>query len=246
MSRNFDLIKEIERERELTATANHPQVSTPRAVIKGVVSQAGGNPGGKELARLVEGIFLSATAPAPRKVVFCGVDEESGSSSVCASVGRILASKGAKSVCVVDANLRLARLSRILGVDSTIAIHKEASFDPERCAQVDGGLWLAGTDHLADTHGLPLPDMEVERRLTHLGSSFDYLLIDAPGLAICSDAALLGKIADATILVIEAGLTRRAGAVAAKAVLDAAGVRLYGTVLHNWTLPLPETMFNRL
>jgi Mrp family chromosome partitioning ATPase len=246
MSRNFDLIQEIEQERQFITTPDHPPASTFRSAVKENGSQPDGNSEDRQITRLVQNVFLSGGELAPRKVVFCGVDEESGSSSVCARVGRILASQSPKSVCVVDANLRLARISRILGVAATIPISKETSSSPERCSHAGGNLWLAGTEHLAGVRGHPLENVEVEQRLAHLSNSFDYLLIDAPGLGVCSDAALLGKIADATILVIEAGLTRRTSAVAAKAILDAAGVPLFGTVLLNWTLPIPETLFNRL
>jgi len=246
MSRNFDLIREIEQEREFSTTPGHTHASTFRSVAKGTGFQSEGNSEDRQIARLVQNVFLSGGELAPQKVVFCGVDEESGSSSVCARVGRILASQSPKSVCIVDANLRLARISRILGADATIPISKDTSTSPERCDDAGGSLWLAGTEHLAGTRGHPLGNVEVEQRLAHLSNSFDYLLIDAPGLAVCSDAALLGKIADATILVIEAGFTRRTSAVAAKAILDAAGVPLFGTVLLNWKLPIPEALFNRL
>ena len=246
MSRNFDLIAEIENERELMASEKSPRVSTGRSVVNEVAFQNEESLGGKEIARLVQNVFLSARDLAPRKVVFCGVDEESGSTSVCARAGQILAPKSSKSVCVVDANLRRPRLSRMLGVDTTINISGKNSSNREQCAHLGGSLWLAGTDKIAGAGGLILPEAELKQRLAQLDASFDYLLIDAPGLAVCSDAALLGQIADATILVIEAGLTRRASAVKAKAALEVAGIRLLGTVLHNRTFPIPEKLYKLL
>lgn len=246
MSRNFDLIHEIEHERELLTSSSEPRVSIDRSAVQEAASFDEGNLGGEEMARLIQSVFLPAHKPAPRKVVFCGVDEESGSSSVCAKAGRILASRSAKSVCIVDANLRRSRVSRILGVETTIRISKRPSSDPEQCGHIGGSLWLAGTDHLMDASGSPLQELELEHRLAHLGNQFEYLLIDAPGLAVSNDAALLGRNADATILVVEAGSTRRTSAAMAKAALDAAGVKLTGTVLHNWKFPISETLYKRL
>jgi Mrp family chromosome partitioning ATPase len=72
------------------------------------------------------------------------------------------------------------------------------------------------------------------------------VLIDAPGTIVCGDAAILGQVADAAVLVIEANSTRRLSARKAKEALDAAGVRLLGTVLHNRSFPIPETLYNWL
>jgi Mrp family chromosome partitioning ATPase len=75
---------------------------------------------------------------------------------------------------------------------------------------------------------------------------FEYMLIDAPGTSVCGDAQLLGLVADAAILVIEANSTRRLTARKAKETLDAAGVRLLGTILHNRSFPIPEGLYKRL
>jgi Mrp family chromosome partitioning ATPase len=72
------------------------------------------------------------------------------------------------------------------------------------------------------------------------------MLIDAPGISVCGDAQLLGQIADAAILVIEANSTRRLTARKAKESLDAAGVRLLGTVLNNRIFPIPEGIYRKL
>jgi Mrp family chromosome partitioning ATPase len=72
------------------------------------------------------------------------------------------------------------------------------------------------------------------------------MLIDAPGTSVCGDAQLLGQIADAAILVIEANSTRRLTARKAKESLESAGVRLLGTVLCNRLFPIPERLYRIL
>ena len=53
-------------------------------------------------------------------------------------------------------------------------------------------------------------------------------------------------VADAAILVIEANSTRRLTARKAKESLDAAGVRVLGTVLHNRSFPIPGWVYRNL
>jgi Mrp family chromosome partitioning ATPase len=200
----------------------------------------------EEILGLVRRVFFSPDGSAPRLVVFCGVDAESGSSSVCARVGRALATESSGPVCIVDANVRSASLSGIIGVDTATAFFDKTSTVREGYEQIGGNLWFAGPDTLADDRGaLPSVD-ELKLRLTQLRGGFEYVLIDTPGTSVSGNAAILGRVADAAILVIEANRTRRLTARKAKENLDAAGVRLLGTVLYNRVFPIPDQLYRRL
>jgi Mrp family chromosome partitioning ATPase len=72
------------------------------------------------------------------------------------------------------------------------------------------------------------------------------VLIDAPGTSSSRDAALLGQLADAAILVVEANSTRKMAARKAKEFLERAGVQLIGTILNNRTFPIPEALYKIL
>jgi len=99
---------------------------------------------------------------------------------------------------------------------------------------------------LAHKSRILLPPDELRKRLEQLRDMFEYMLIDAPGTSVCGDAQLLGQVADAAILVIEASSTRRMTARRAKETLEAGGVRLLGTVLNNRSFPIPESLYKRL
>jgi len=244
MSRNFELLTQIESE---VGTMDHRiPAATYRAAVKAVAPSDAGDLGGEEMLRLVQSIFLSANGSAPRQVVFCGVDGENGSSSVCANAGRVLAANTSRSVCLVDANLRSARLSGLFGVDATILFPGKPASVREQCVPLGGNLWLAGTDLLTDDRDALLSLAELKHLLAQLSGEFEYVLIDAPGAGVCGDAAILGQVADAAVLIIEANSTRRMSARKAKESLDAVGVRLLGTVLQNRSFPIPQTLYNLL
>jgi receptor protein-tyrosine kinase len=244
MSRNFDLLTEIERERETGSENGRVRVAGVRPAVTENSPVIDETPEGQELFRLVSSIFLSGREDDPRQVVFIGVENESGSSSVCANAGRILASCTSKPVCVVDANVRAARLTHILGIEKA----KSMPGKPvrEQCVQVNGNLWLAGTDLMTDARGALLPAEELDHRLAQLGTVFEYVLIDAPGVRVSRDAEFIALRADAAVLIVEADKTRRARAAKAKEGLEAAGVRLLGTVLNNRSFPIPEKIYNLL
>ena len=147
---------------------------------------------------------------------------------------------------MVDANVRSPRLSGIFGVDGTNPFSGPSAPLREQCVKVGGNLWLAGPNILADNSRILLPPVQLKERLGQLREEFEYMLIDAPGTSVCGDAQLLGLVADAAILVIEANRTRRLAARKAKETLDESGVRLLGTVLHNRTFAIPMRLYKNL
>jgi Mrp family chromosome partitioning ATPase len=147
---------------------------------------------------------------------------------------------------LVDANLRSPRLSRLCELEKIIPFPAESGSELEYCAQVGGNLWLAGAGLLSDGCGALLSSTELKRRLTQLRSSFEYLLLDGPGLISSGDGAIIGGVVDAAILVVEAGRTRRVIAGKAKDALDAAGIPLLGTILHNRVFPIPEGLYKKI
>jgi receptor protein-tyrosine kinase len=247
MSRNFELMTQLEIEAgasdKRTAATKDRTVPMPIApILSGHATDAGG----EEMLRLVQRIFLSANESAPRQVVLCGIDDENGSSSICARAGRTLAANSSRPVCLVDANVRSPRLSGLFGVEGTNPFSGPSAPLREQCVKVGGNLWLAGPGILADNSRVLLPPIQLKERLGQMREEFEYMLIDAPGTSVCGDALLLGLVADAAILVIEANNTRRLSARKAKDTLDAAGIRLLGTVLCNRLFPIPERLYRRL
>jgi Mrp family chromosome partitioning ATPase len=242
MSRNYELLKqlEVEVEQGLPLHAETDSLIAKQASSAEVVRLFG-----VETVHLVQTVFLSATSRSTRRVVFCGVDGGSGSSSVCASAGRALTAISDKSICLVDADVRLQYLSSAFGVNRSLPFPTSASVR-ERCAHIEGNLWLAGTDLLVNDCGVLLTSADLRHRLTQLMDAFDYILVNAPGVGVSRDAALVGEVVGAAILVIEANTTRRQTACRAKDSLEAAGVRLLGTVLRNRSFPIPESIYKRL
>lgn len=247
MSRNYELMTQLEI--EVGVQDNRATASSDRAAAIAVVpilSSHSNDAGGEEILRLVQRIFLSANGSAPRQVVLCGVDEENGSSSICARVGRTLAANSSRPVCLVDANVRSPRLSGLFGVEGPRPFSGPTAPLREQCVKVGGNLWLAGPNILADNSRVLLPPVQLKERLAQLRDEFEYMLIDAPGTSICGDAQLLGLVADAAILVIEANSTRRLTTRRARESLDMAGVHLLGTILNNRSFSIPARLYKRL
>jgi receptor protein-tyrosine kinase len=244
MSRNFELLTQIEHEAD---RADSPtKAATEPTVLPALPSNSANGQGAEEMLRLIQRVFLSANENAPRQVVLCGVDSENGSSSVCAMAGRTLAANSSRPVCLVDANVRSPRLSGMFGIERKNPFSGPSAAVRDQFVKVGPNLWLAGPSILTENGQVLLPLDQLKERFTQLRETFEYMLIDAPAAIVSGDAQLLGLVADAAVLVVEANKTRRPTARKAKESLEAAGVRLLGTVLHDRLFPIPKGLYSRL
>jgi Mrp family chromosome partitioning ATPase len=186
-----------------------------------------------ELLMLVQRLFLAPAPMSTKSIMFCGIGNND-SSHVCANAGRILARQTGAKVCLVDANVQHGELSSQFDLDDRFAMHGKLVPWREQCASVAKNLFVGGTGLLAGTEGKLASTSEIRDRIMVLTSSFDYLLFDAPGVNTSSDAALLGQLVGAAVLVFDAKATHKTEARKAKERLETVNVRIFGAVLNNY------------
>jgi Mrp family chromosome partitioning ATPase len=199
-----------------------------------------------EEMRLVQRVFFGPSRA--RTVVFCGVEPRNGASSICARAAEILSSEGNRPVCVIDANLRNPALHNCFNASNTTgwtdAIAQPASVHhyvqplTPSLFLLTAGSSLAGI-HSALAAGLPSV-------LRELQIAFNFILIDAPPAALYPDAGFIAQPTDGVVLVVEANVTNRCAAMAAKDSLERAECRVLAAVLNKRTFPVPEHIYRRL
>jgi Mrp family chromosome partitioning ATPase len=67
-----------------------------------------------------------------------------------------------------------------------------------------------------------------------LRTEFETILIDTPPMLQIPDARVLGRMVDRVVLVMRAGKTTRAAAIAARQRFSEDGTRMLGTILNDW------------
>jgi len=112
--------------------------------------------------------------------------------------------------------------------------------------QIDGNLWFVSAGDLRSAGDSNSGAEQMCSNLLDLQKEFGYLLVDAPPLGADIIASVLGQVMDGVVLILEANATRRVKARSVIQILDAANVRLLGTVLNNRTFPIPEKLYRRL
>ena len=264
MSRNFELLQRVEKERERTphggnGRAVHPEwhgdlpadLEQPLATMRPLRTprQTRGDEA-SEVNKLVESVFFDMEPVAPRAVAFADVDAVSLRHSVCARAGELLASRTPGSVCVLDANLAAPSVHEYFGVENHFgwaeALQQAGPIRNFVRSREGTNLSILTSGAVDEGWEALLQKETVASRMQELRKEFDYVLVLCPPLSDYSQGQILGRLADGMILVLQANSTRRDTALQLRAELEDAGVRLLGTVLNNRTFPIPDAIYSRL
>jgi Mrp family chromosome partitioning ATPase len=262
MSKNFELLQNLAKERDLfdTVAGVGPETGMGTSVMsearpvdvippQSPLQLAADEGQRDELGKLVQRVFLQREPEAFRTVLFSGTEPGNGCSWTCARAAEILASQVTGSVCVVDANLRSPGLHQEFGVenhhglsDSLLAGDPIGSFVSTirpnlailSCgANPSGGRALLSSDRMRS-------------RLAELNKEFDYVLIDTNSVSIGNETVALGRAADGVVLILKANSSRRESVREAVQQFENANVRVLGAVLNQRTFPIPAGIYNRL
>ena len=274
MSRNFELLQRLDRERglaqepaqELTAAATAPARDmggepTAEDLSRLVLANAPAiTPSGaraelnvdrmmrEELVKLAQRLFLLPGAF--RSVVFAGVDQENGCGRICAQVGEILDSQAPRSVCLVDCNFPSPSLHGYFGMENeggiTDAVLQSGPITDFAHRMRGANLWLVPAGHIGPEWPALVNSERMRIRLHELTELYDHVLVNAPPAAAYVDAMHLGKLVDGMVVVLQANATRREAARKLKQDMQAARVRLLGAVLNEREFPIPDAIYSRL
>jgi len=200
----------------------------------------------EQIRGLVRQVYLAGSKPS-RQVVFSAVDRETDVSELCHRVAEALSEEGSGTTCLLDANLQ-NRSTAIpengrLGISSD---QKRFGRLRDSSLQLSSKLWYMPTEVFLGEPGNGLSAAWLRSRLAELRLEFDYVVIQAPAAAAANQAALLARLCDGMVLIIEANSTRRVSAQRVKEMLGAAQVHLLGTVLSERTFPIPQAIYKRV
>jgi succinoglycan biosynthesis transport protein ExoP len=160
-----------------------------------------------------------------------------GKTSTVANLGVILANAGER-VVVVGCDLRRPRIGAFLGRPESPGFTSvllgpgdlRGALQPVAKA---AGLTLLGTGPLPPNPAELLGSPKAAEIFRALASSFDVVLIDSPPLLPVADALVLSSYADAVLLVVAAGQTKKGQVERAAELLSQANARPTGIVLNK-------------
>jgi non-specific protein-tyrosine kinase len=158
-----------------------------------------------------------------------------GKSTTACNLAITLAKAG-WHVVLVEADLRRPRIARYLGIEgsaglTSVLIGKAAIADVLQ-PWGDEPLSVLPSGPIPPNPSELLSSENMKHTISELTDLGDIVLVDAPGLLPVTDAAVLARICDGTLLVTRYGKTRREQVAQAVKRLDAVDARLLGCVLN--------------
>jgi capsular exopolysaccharide synthesis family protein len=201
----------------------------------------------RELTRLAQTLFLSSAGF--RAVAFAGVEAGAGCSWIVVRVAELLASAGAGCVCIVDANFSNPTLHTYLDAGNGRGLSDalvEAQPLSSYVQRIGSGLHLLSAGSLASQSSSLLASSAFRSGVEELRGCYEFLLFDAPPLAVSSDALAVASKLDGLAMVVEANSTNRETALKAARDASADKVRMLGLILNKRTYPIPESIYKKL
>lgn len=177
---------------------------------------------------------FSTADGAPRVLMLTSTSAGEGKSTSALSLGIHFAQAG-KRVLLVDADLRNPSLHRTLEIENTQGLTNVLAGEAQAYAVTKpttvSNLFIMPTGPLPPNPAELLSGAKMLALINLAAEKFDHVIIDGPPVLGLADALVLGNLAEATILVVEAGITRRGFAQNAIKRLRSSHTRLLGGIL---------------
>lgn len=131
-----------------------------------------------------------------------------GKSFISKNLGAVLAQTG-KRVVIIDADLRRGHINKEFGLsrDNGVSEFVSGQLSLEEVLKPTAipNLWVITTGQIPPNPSELLMHSRFELMLKELSEQFDNLIVDAPPILAVSDAAIIGRLVGATLMVVRAG-----------------------------------------
>lgn len=185
-------------------------------------------------------LFMSENGSPSRILLFTSASPAEGKTTVISNLA-LAAAEIRLKVLVIDADLRRPRVHELFNLPNDFGVSDllQGDLNQESFAKSVQSTRVpnlhaitAGQPTDASAHLLYSPN--VRSLLRDFASEYDLVLIDTPPMMQMTDARIIGRQADAVVLVARAGETSRDALAAAKQRFDEDRIPILGSILNNW------------
>ena len=169
-------------------------------------------------------------------ILITGSSPGLGKSFISKNLGAVLAQAGSR-VVIIDADLRRGHINKEFGLRREVGVSEYVAGtvkleDIVKPTAVPN-LWVVTTGQIPPNPSELLMHLRFEQLLELLGQQFDTLIVDAPPILAVSDAAIIGRMTGATLMVARAGRHPIAELEQAVKRLNHSGVQVKGFVFND-------------
>ena len=204
-----------------------------------VVRQAPNSILSESYRRTRTNLKLSEPGGKAKAILITSGGAKDGKTTVAVNLAATLVAEG-KKVLLIDTNLRRPGLNAIFA-SKQAAIQTNTGLSNLLAGQCDlqQAIRPSGMEGLTIIESGPMPTNPAEtlgseamqRLIGQLRDNYDYVIIDGPPVLLASEAKLLAKYVDGTILVFNAAVTRRGTGVRTISELKQVNATILGCVL---------------
>jgi capsular exopolysaccharide synthesis family protein len=204
-----------------------------------VVRQAPNSILSESYRRTRTNLRLSEPGGKAKAILITSGGAKDGKTTVAVNLATTLVAEG-KKILLIDTNLRRPGLNAIFA-GGQAATQTNAGLSNLLAGQCDlqQAIRPSGMEGLTIIESGPMPTNPAEtlgseamqRLIGQLRDSYDYVIIDGPPVLLASEAKLLAKYVDGTILVFNAAVTRRGTGMRTISELKQANATILGCVL---------------
>ncbi len=180
--------------------------------------------------------FSSIDTPI-RSLLVASARSGEGKTVTSANLALVFAQAG-RTVLLVDGDLRKPGIHAVFNLPNTQGLTTLLRGDPKQLDEIaqateEPNLRVLTTGPLPPNPGELLGSHRMRTFLDHAKSVVDLVVLDSPPLQVFADAPILGSLVDGTVVVIDAGHSRRRSVRLGREALARAGANVLGSVLNR-------------
>ncbi len=218
----------------------------PKVPGNNQVAVKGRSPQAESMRTLRTNLQFASADKQMRRILVTGPDPGCGKTTISANLALTLAQSG-DLVLLVDADMRRPMQQRIFNVNKEPGLSSLIYYDGLDLSKV---VRNSGRDNLKIIPCGPIPpypsEMLSSQRMKDLvkrfSDQFDYIVFDSPPVLAVTDATVLSKLVDGTLLVLNQGQVRRDAALDALKQLQMVQANVVGSVINK--MPTSSAYYN--
>ena len=182
-------------------------------------------------------LLFSAAVRGLRRISVTSPGPTEGKSTTAANLAIAFAQQG-QQVLLIDCDLRRSRIHKMFEQPqmpglTNVLVGVASSVDEAIRPTKVPGLSVLPSGSLPPNPAELLGSTAMQQLMDALSQRYDVIILDTPPVLAASDAAILGRVVDGTLVVVRAGRTERTALQSAIQQLSTVGSRLLGTVLND-------------